>query len=138
MIFLNRLALGFYFTFAGISKFRIGLEYFYNEKFVDMAPQWLPGFIMRPYGYALPFAEVLFGVMLMLGLFGRTAAAFIMLMLLSIIIAQMDGGWFFHGDKVPGPYHANLIFLTLSIWLIASGSGSMSFDGIWFKSKKRR
>ena len=138
MIFMNRMALGFYFAFAGVSKFRLGLEYFYNDKFVGMAPDWFPGFVLRPYGYALPFAEVLFGVLLMLGLFGRLSATFIMLMLLSIIIAQMDAGWFFHGDKVPGPYHANLIFLTLSIWLIASGSGSISLDGIWFKNKNRR
>lgn len=138
MILINRLALGFYFAYAGIGKFQRGLEDFYNGSFLKMAPDWIPGFFLRPYGYALPFAEVLFGVLLMLGLFGRTTATFIMMMLLSIIIAQMNMGGFFHGADVPGPYHANLIFLTLSIWLIASGSGTISLDGIWFKNKKRR
>jgi uncharacterized membrane protein YphA (DoxX/SURF4 family) len=138
MILVNRLALGFYFAYAGIGKFQLGLENFYNDKFVGMAPHWVPGFILRPYGYALPFAEVLFGVLLMLGLFGRTAATFVMMMLLSIIIAQMNAGGFFHGDKVPGPYHANLIFLTLSFWLITTGPSAISLDAIWFKSNKRR
>ncbi len=138
MILINRLALGFYFTFAGVGKFRMGLEEYYNIKFLKLAPQWLPDFFMRPYGYALPYAEVLFGVLLMLGLFGRTTATFIGLMLLSIIIAQINFGGFFHGTAVPGPYHANLLFFTLTLWLIASGSGAISLDGIIFKRNKKR
>lgn len=138
MILINRMALGFYFAYAGIGKFRMGLENFYNEQFLTLAPDWLPNFFMRPYGYALPFAEVLFGVMLMLGLFGRTAATFVMLLLVSINLALINAGMFWHGPGVPGPYHPNLIFFTLSIWLIATGSGAISLDGIWFKSKKRR
>lgn len=137
MIFINRLALGFYFSYAGIGKFQMGLENFYIDGFLKMAPDWLPDFILKPYGYALPFGEVLFGVLLMLGLFGRSAATCIMLMLVSIIIAQMNMGGFSHGPGVPGPYHANLILLTLSFWLIASGSGKLSLDALWFKNKKR-
>jgi uncharacterized membrane protein YphA (DoxX/SURF4 family) len=114
------------------------LEEYYNLKFLKLAPSWLPEFFMRPYGYALPYAEVLFGVLLMLGLFGRTTATFIALMLLSIIIAQMTVGGFFHGTTVPGPYHANLLFFTLTLWLIATGPGAISLDGIWFKRNKKR
>jgi len=138
MILINRLALGFYFTYAGIGKFQMGLEVFYNQGFLKMAPSWLPEFFSRPYGYALPFGEVIFGILLMLGLLGRTTATVIMLMLLSIIIAQMNMGGFFHGQGIPGPYHSNLMLLTLSIWLIVTGSGALGIDGIWLKRHKRR
>lgn len=137
MIFINRLALGFYFTDTGIGKFRMGLENFYIDRYLKMAPDWLPDLLLKPYGYALPFAEVFFGILLMLGFYSRSAATGIMLMLVSIIIAQMNMGSFFHGPGVRGPYHANLIMLTLSLWLITSGAGKISLDFMWFKNKRR-
>ncbi len=134
-ILLNRLALGVFFLLAGVGKFQMGLQVFYEKKFLPMQPSWIPDWIGRPYGFALPFAEVLVGALLILGLFGRSAAMVVSLMLLSFSIALLNAGYFFNG---PGPFHTNVLLFFLALWIAAAGSGAISLDALWFGRRRRR
>lgn len=67
---LLRLTLGIVFLFAGIGKFMGGLGHFVgtmNQQFSGK----LPAAMVMPFAYVLPFGEVTFGALIVLGLFTR-------------------------------------------------------------------
>ena len=67
----NRLSLGVYFAIAGYGKvFKMGMDE-WMQVFGKSTPSWLPTWFATPYGYALPFVEMLVGAVLILGLYGR-------------------------------------------------------------------
>ena len=132
-LLLNRIGLGLYFAAAGFGKVQIELSEelgaFARGSFAGLAPTWLPGWFATPYGYALPWLEVIAGVNLILGLAGRVQAGAIALMLLSFQIALILGtpfGW--RPKDWSGWFHPNFIFLTLAILLAATGPGRLSLD----------
>lgn len=129
LILLNRLSLGLYFLCAGVDKIRAGMRSFVDGTFTTLRPLWLPDAIARPYGYALPILEVVFGGMLILGLVGRLTAAVVGLMILSYTIAIIDAGMFV--PQSGGPFHYNVIFITLAALLAVTGSGRLSLDAVW-------
>lgn len=126
VILLNRTALGAYFLLAGWGKlreeFRSGLGSFYRSTFSKAQPDWLPAFVAAPYGYALPWLEVLAGALLILGFFGRLSALVVAAMLASFIAALGIGG------DPPRPFSPNLIFLSLALMLALIGPGGFSID----------
>jgi len=126
VLFLNRCCLGLYFLLAGIAKLRLGVGAFYKGSFSSLRPVWLPDWFALPYGHALPFVEVLVGAALVLGLYGRAAAALAALALASFTIALYENGAFI--PKSGGPFHYNVIFLTLALLLAVMGPGSLSVD----------
>ncbi|MFW5683006.1 MAG: DoxX family protein [Phycisphaeraceae bacterium] len=134
---LARVALGLYFLLAGVGKVRgelqNGIGSFYESSFQDLQPDWLPTFFAAPYGYALPWAEVVIGATLVLGLATRISATLIALMLLSFTIALMIANGISGGG--PGPFHANIVMLTLALMLITLGGGAISVDAA-FRGKK--
>ena len=129
MILLNRVALGMYFVLAGIDKIQEGggSKFVHSDFYKSTIPDWLPGWFATPYGYGLPYVEVVAGAMLVLGLFGRIGASTCALMLLSFLIAL--------GVRhEPFPFHPNMIFLLLAILLSIAGPGGISFDAIRCRS----
>lgn len=123
-LLLNRLALGLMFVLAGIRKLLPGE----NQSMLDamnataemiagMAP--LPRAVGLAYGYALPWVEITAGLLLMVGVYSRTAAIIIGLMLLSFMIEFGVNWW-----PAKGPaFDKNLILFTLAILLAATGPG---------------
>jgi uncharacterized membrane protein YphA (DoxX/SURF4 family) len=126
-ILVNRLSLGMLFVFAGYGKiFDMGVGKFYAEGFLKLKPAWLPELVGRPYGYALPFMELIFGAMLVLGLLTRVTATILFLMLVSITIALIVA----HGPSggQGGYFHTNVILVTLAFLLAVVGPGRWAVD----------
>jgi thiosulfate dehydrogenase (quinone) large subunit len=70
-----RVTLGGVFLFYGVGKFVVGVAAtakWFQDGFVKT---WLPGSSVYAFSLALPFLEVTIGVLLILGLFTRVAAA---------------------------------------------------------------
>lgn len=137
VMLFNRLAVGGYFALAGFSKIgselKNGLGSFYNgPAYQDLQPSWLPDILAAPYGYALPWAEFIFGVLLIIGLFGRIAAGAIGLMVLSFLIALMAKyGITAEPADSHHPFNHNFILLGVAMLLTSLGSGSLSIDRVW-------
>lgn len=118
VLLLNRLALGAYFTLAGWAKLKAGpFTFATTEFFVKARPSWLPPPVHGAYGYALPFVEVAAGVLLILGLYARTAASVIALLLASFILALGVA------PRAGGPFEKNVVFFTLALLLVLLGPG---------------
>jgi len=101
---------------------------FVNGSVVGMAPPWLPETLASIYGYAIPFAEVLFGALLIIGLLTRLVSLLSLLMIGSFTIALAGEHFvnlFQHG---PGPFSANFIYLAVLLALLFAGAGRVSID----------
>ena len=129
-LLLNRLALGLIFVLAGIRKLLptdSANTWQKMKSFADyvasQAP--LPEALGKAYGYALPWGELIFGSLLLIGLFSRLAAACIALILTSILIAMGPEWW---PDSGPA-YSKNFILLTLALLLTVTGSGKLAVRG---------
>ena len=92
----------------------------FADKVAGMAP--LPHSLGLTYGYALPWGELFFGLLLVLGLFARASALLIALMLLSFIIALGVDFWPAKG----GAFNPNIIFFSLALLLVATGPGGLA------------
>lgn len=126
LLLFNRVTLGWYLAFAGFSKvsgeIKNGLGSFYRGGgFQSRNPAWVPDVLVAPYGYVLPWAELIFGALLLVGLFSRISAGAVALMLLTIGIALMGAG-----DL--SPRHLVMVFFSLSLILWVWGAGGYSVD----------
>ena len=126
-LLLNRLALGVLFALAGVRKLLPSGEAGIWDKMkgfaaytADKAP--LPEIMGKIYGYALPWAEILAGVLLVLGLVSRAWSVVIALMLVSFLIAMGVEWWPSSGPA----YSKNIILLTLALLLAVLGSGKFA------------
>jgi thiosulfate dehydrogenase (quinone) large subunit len=80
---LLRVTLGVIFLFYGIGKFAGGIGGFaagMEQRFAGK----LPSALVLPFAYALPFMEVLFGALILLGLFNSIALVLSGLLLLAL------------------------------------------------------
>lgn len=141
-LFVLRLALGLYLLLAGVGKVQgeisNGVGSFYNGPFKGLQPAWLPDLLAAPYGYALPWLEVLVGVLLVIGLLGRFAAVggFLMLVSFTIVLAMANNSITAQGADAPGPYHANYIQSAAYFLIVLVGCGSWSVDTLLRKKRK--
>ena len=85
------------------------------------------------YGYALPWVEIIAGLLLIFGLASRVGAALIALMVLSFMI-EMGIGWW--PDNGPA-YDKNVILFTLALLLTAVGAGRFSVDHLIRKKRSK-
>jgi uncharacterized membrane protein YphA (DoxX/SURF4 family) len=127
LILLLRFALGWYVMLSGWDKIQDELTggfgtYLQSGSYQRRNPPWLPPVVATSYGYALPWAEAAFGLLLALGLFGRTAAAGIAVILLSIAVALLGVGELL-------PRHHIMVFFPVALLLIVHGPGKYSLDG---------
>jgi uncharacterized membrane protein YphA (DoxX/SURF4 family) len=132
-VLLNRIALGLYLVLAGAGKVQTGVGNFYKNSFQALKPEWLSDWFAQPYGYALPFLEILVGGLLILGILGRFAAFAAFLMITSFTIALSQAGETFWDSKffsTPGPFHPNVIFITLALLLLVLGPGRFQLGGL--------
>ena len=127
-LLLCRLAIGVYFVMAGIAKVRGGVQNFVDGAYAKSTPSWLPEAMAKPYGYAVPWLEILVGASVALGFFGRIGAGVMSLMLLSFMLALGIAD----GNK---PYSTNIILFALAILLAIAGSGAFSLDAVMGKKK---
>lgn len=132
-LLVGRVLLGLYMLLAGWGKLRGGIPAFVNGGFAKLRPDWLPEALATPYGYAIPFLELLGGLMLILGLFTRTAAGVLTLVLLSISIAQMNANGITGAPPV-GPFHHAYIMTAMCLMIAIIGSGRLALDPLYFGS----
>ncbi len=83
----------------------------------------LPAFIAAPYAYALPWLELVFGGLLMLGIWNRVSAGVATLIFLSILVAWLDAGNLL-------PRHMLMIYTPLAAWYFFEGPGRFSMDTV--------
>lgn len=131
-ILFMRLAMGGFIFLHGISKLISGINHFVNGTYAHMTPTWVPQVLATPYGYFVPIGETLFGALLILGLYTRTASTILFLMLLTFSLALLGAGSFISSGIV---YHQNVIFLTILAFFIVSSPGRHSLDRMMYKRK---
>ncbi|MCH8541617.1 MAG: DoxX family membrane protein [Opitutales bacterium] len=125
-LFFLRLVMGWYFAFAGWRKVSGELNnglgsFFQGDSFQNRQPDFIPDLLMAPYGYALPWAELIFGLTLLLGLFHRISSSAVQIMLITIGIALLFSGELF-------PTHHVLVFIPALIILQLQGPGAFNLD----------
>jgi uncharacterized membrane protein YphA (DoxX/SURF4 family) len=141
-LLLTRVSVGLYLLLAGFGKVRgeisNGPGSFYNGPgFQGLQPDWLPNAFAAPYGYALPWVEVIVGALLVLGLFGRIAAALTGLMILSFTIAKITQLGITAQEPGPGgPFSTNYIQIAACFLLVCTGPGLWSIDYLIRKRRK--
>lgn len=131
---ITRVMLGWFLLHQGwgkvVQEWTGGPGTFYQgNQFQNNNPDWLPTFVAAPYGYALPWMELTFGTLLLLGLWNRLSAGVSFFIFLSILIAWLDAGNLL-------PRHMLMIYAPLAAWFYFSGAGRFSVDG-WRASRAR-
>jgi uncharacterized membrane protein YphA (DoxX/SURF4 family) len=126
-LLLARLPMGAYFLLAGIHKLTAtgGVQGFVNSQLGNV-PSQVPQAWGQGYLHALPYAEIVVGSMLILGLFGRLAG-FAGAAVVTTIIVGYTGIF-----STTTPFHANVIYLGLLLMILLVGPGRMSLDGLIF------
>lgn len=138
-----RVSLGLYLLLAGVGKVRgeidNGLGSFYKGPFKGLQPDWLPDLLAAPYGYALPWAEVLVGATLIAGLFGTLSAFVGFLMLASFTLAKVmkSGDIAATGPSDRGAFSTNYIQIAGYLVLTLTGCGSIAADRFIGKKRKK-
>jgi len=127
VLLLNRLSLGLLFVLAGVRKLIPTEDATIWQRMKGFAGYVaseapLPEALGKAYGFALPWGEIVFGAMLMIGLFTRFAALCVALMLVSFIVATGPAWW---PDEGPA-YSKNFILLTLALLMVVAGSGKLA------------
>ena len=85
---LGRWSIGMMFFFAGVGKLG-SVSGFVGYLTKQFEKTWLPGALLIPFGYVLPFAELILGALLLLGVF-RNGALFVTgLVLLALTFGQL-------------------------------------------------
>jgi uncharacterized membrane protein YphA (DoxX/SURF4 family) len=80
---LVRVAVGVMFLCYGVDKFRSGIGLVASGIIKQFSGK-LPALMVIPFAYALPFCEVIFGVLILLGLFNRLALTLAGLLMIAL------------------------------------------------------
>ena len=132
-ILLSRILVGMYFLLAGVAKvkgeFANGLGAFYTHGFKPLQPWFLPDFVAVPMGYLLPWLEIIFGLLFVIGLLTRASAVVLSLMLISFTMALIMANNSVAGGG-PGPFHSNILLACICLIVLAAGPGKMSIDAL--------
>lgn len=142
-LFALRLTVGLYMLLAGVGKVQgeinNGIGHFYKGPFSAMQPDWLPDAFATSYGYALPWLEVLVGLLLIIGLFTRIVgfAGLGMLVSFTIALAIKFNSITAQADGPGGPFNANYIQWAAYLALMLLGAGAWSVDAVLAKKRKK-
>ena len=125
-LFFMRFFVGLFFFIAGIEKISNLEKYVHHVKAFQVLSDNL-AFII---GFTLPFFELVFGFLLILGLFTPVSSFILALINLGALIAN----GFFPEDF---PFNFHLVFFACSVALLIAGAGSFSIDVFLDKKKGR-
>jgi putative oxidoreductase len=133
LMLLIRLALGWYLMLAGWEKVEDELAggfgtFLESDGYRRRNPQWLPAFIATGYAYVLPWAELVCGGFVMLGLVARAAAIGAAVLFATIGIALYGAG-----DLLPR--HHIMVFLPVALLIASNGPGRYSLDTVISRRK---
>ena len=129
-LFLARLPLGALFLCAGYMKIaKMGVGNFATSASKNI-PAWLPHEMGNAYLHALPFAEFLVGLFVLVGFFTRSSALIMSLILISILMAMGV-----RDERTV--FSTNFIYLGLSLLLMLMGGGAVSVDRIIERKKSK-
>jgi uncharacterized membrane protein YphA (DoxX/SURF4 family) len=129
-VFLNRLIMGLFFFFSGISNYlNFNIKNgFYQTVLTQKLQLWgpfpsgwdgvgpLPPLLAIPYAWLLPLAEIILGLLFALGFWVRWTGLLLILMTLTIVLAFgiiPAGSLFPNGAE---SFNKNILFITL-IWM---------------------
>ena len=124
-ILLIRISLGSLFLFAGAKKI-LNLQEFIRSVQDTGQMGDTTAFILA---FILPFMEMIFGGLFMIGLFTPVASFFIACMSMSFLFVLG-----FRHEELPFSY--NIVFLAVSVATIFTGAGLISFDAIIDRKKE--
>lgn len=130
-LLLIRLVIGFTFLIAGMNKV-LNLEAFVNhvKSFGVFSPN--ASFIL---GFILPFAEVLFGALYIIGFF--TPLTSLVLSVMTISFMTVGEELFYTSEPFTLPLGMfYLIMLSGTLTTLFSGAGVVSFDALFDRKKK--
>jgi uncharacterized membrane protein YphA (DoxX/SURF4 family) len=127
MLFLARLALGAWLLLAGYGVFDGvgGAEYL--KLHLVHARDVLPESMARYYLTALPYVEILTGLLLILGLLTRVAGLLAAIVLASLLLG-LTGSALTLDLGAASPFAPELVMLTLGLVLVATGGGNLGID----------
>ncbi|HKW89853.1 MAG TPA: DoxX family protein [Candidatus Acidoferrales bacterium] len=126
---LLRITIGFVIFFWGLRKFTGGYSQFVSGIENQFSNSWLPRFAVDVFALILPFTEVIFGLLLIFGLFTVYAAA-----LEAIFVMALNTGMQISGDSAT--VANNLIYtLILCTLVFLADYDYFSLDS---KLKRRR
>lgn len=127
-LFLIRLTLGSVFLFAGAQKLLNIQDFILEVQSLGMFNENV-AFII---GFILPFVEIFFGALYIIGLFTPITSFVMSLMCVSFLIALGAG---------PGeydlPFNFDWVFLACTLTTLFAGAGVISFDALLDRKKKR-
>jgi thiosulfate dehydrogenase (quinone) large subunit len=122
-----RLTIGLTFLMAGINKllnFSTTVDYLQGG-FVET---WLPGFIVAPFAYVLPFAEAVLGGMIVLGFMTRPA-----LYLTGFLMLSLNFGLLVKSDHAG--VARNIVYLVvIGLDIMLLNYNKYSLDNLFFGS----
>ncbi len=124
-LLIIRLALGSLFLIAGAKKVLNLQEFIESVQSIGKMDDNL-AFVLA---FLLPFMEMIFGALYILGLFTPITSLFMAIMSISFLVVLGPG----HEEL---PFSYNFVFLACSIATLISGAGRISFDAIVDKDKK--
>jgi uncharacterized membrane protein YphA (DoxX/SURF4 family) len=138
-LLLARVPLGLYFIAAAVQKFRMpeGVKSFVDYS-MPLATKYMSDNLARNYLTTLPYAEILLGLFLIVGLLTRFTAAVLALLLIGFTIAL--GGAAAMGQLGPQtklPFHPNIVFIGTALAIALCGPGWLSVDGLLFRPRRR-
>lgn len=140
-----RVALGGLFVFAAYTKITDPQEFVFNLNAYGVFDEQTQEHIIKVLGFAIPWAEMIVGVALVLGLWARGAAALLAVQLLAFTIGILNvissgkslscgcfGGFNLvcTGDVGWCHFTRNVILFVLSALLAWRGAGVVSLDGL--------
>ncbi len=123
-LLLIRLALGGIFLVAGASKLLHLEEFIKNVQSMGVMPENI-AFI---FGFVLPFAEILFGALYIIGFFTPITSLVLSIMLAGFLLTLKN--------EAEIPFSYNWVFLACTIGTMFSGAGLISFDALLDRKKK--
>jgi putative oxidoreductase len=133
-LLVNRLTFGGVVVAQAIAYMRAaqnnmyGHQVFYRDVYKPLDPGYLPEKVSMYYAYGLPYAALLLGVFVLVGIFTRLASGVLLVLLLTVIFAVLkDQGLPTHASN---PTVYLVVIAGLALLLSATGAGRFSLDGM--------
>ncbi|MGN6626286.1 MAG: DoxX family protein [Tepidisphaeraceae bacterium] len=93
-------------------------------------PSWAPEGVARAFGYVMPVAELLSGMMLIAGLFTRWAGGVMTVLLVGMFIGYVNYKGITGGAD--GPFHYTAVFAPMAFMIAIIGPGRLALDPLYF------